>query len=257
MDNSMAGSRERIKALREARAWSQAHLAEAASFSVRTVQRVEAEGTASAETRLAIAAALDVPVDSLNVQGAVEPAVAERATRAAPGRRARIDPGPWNTLAMFVAVGAAELFTLTQGSRLPARVATHFGVAGDANASMTRDGFVAWMSIFVVALPLLSWAFLGWAMRRDRLNIPNAAWWLAEPRRPQTVAWLLRHVTCFCVALTAFVAYTFWLVVAANVAAPAHPALDNTATSVGMGVFLAVAAAWVTTLGLHFRREPA
>lgn len=252
MDTSMAVSRERIRALREARAWSQAHLAEAASLSLRTVQRVEAEGTASAETRLAIAAALDVSVDELNVPSAAGPVLAER-----PARRARIDPGPWNTLLMFVAVGAAELFILTQGGRLPARVATHFGIAGDANDYMTRDGFVAWMSVFVAALPLVLWALLGWAMQRDRLNIPNAAWWLAEPRRPQTVAWLLRHVTLLCVVLTAFVGYTFWLVVAANVGAPAHPALDNTAFSVAFAVFLAVMAAWITTLSLHFRREPA
>ncbi len=252
MDNTMAVSREKIKALREARAWSQAHLAEAASLSLRTVQRVEAEGTASAETRLAIAAALDVSVDELNVPAAIAAPATE-----APARRTRIDPGPWNTLLMFVAVGAAQLFILTQGGRLPARVATHFGAAGDANDFMTRDGFVSWMSVFVAVLPLLLWVFLGWAMRRDRLNIPNAAWWMAEPRRPQTVAWLLRHVTWLCLGVTAFVTYSFWLVVAANVTAPAHPALDNTAFSVGFAVFLAAAAAWITTLGLHFRREPA
>src|ERR1700759_3453224 len=64
--DTMAISREKIKALREAKAWSQAHLAEAAGLSLRTVQRMEAEGTASGETRLAVAAALGVPVETLN-----------------------------------------------------------------------------------------------------------------------------------------------------------------------------------------------
>lgn len=51
-----------IRALREKKSWSQVHLANASGLSVRTVQRVEMEGAASAETRLALAAALGVPV---------------------------------------------------------------------------------------------------------------------------------------------------------------------------------------------------
>lgn len=49
-----------LKNLRDARAWSQEHLASVAGLSVRTVQRIEADGSASAESRLALAAALDV-----------------------------------------------------------------------------------------------------------------------------------------------------------------------------------------------------
>jgi transcriptional regulator with XRE-family HTH domain len=44
---------------------SQEHLASAAGLSVRTVQRVEIDGVPSAETRLALAAALGVPVADL------------------------------------------------------------------------------------------------------------------------------------------------------------------------------------------------
>jgi transcriptional regulator with XRE-family HTH domain len=49
-----------VRKLREAKAWSQEHLAGAAGLSTRTVQRVEAEGAAAAETLLALAAALGV-----------------------------------------------------------------------------------------------------------------------------------------------------------------------------------------------------
>jgi uncharacterized glyoxalase superfamily protein PhnB/DNA-binding XRE family transcriptional regulator len=55
---------DRIRAVRERKAWTQQHLAEAARISPRTVQRAE-EGVMSAETRAAIAGALDVPVESL------------------------------------------------------------------------------------------------------------------------------------------------------------------------------------------------
>lgn len=51
-----------VRALREQKSWSQEHLANASGLSVRTVQRVEVESIASPETRLALAAALGVPV---------------------------------------------------------------------------------------------------------------------------------------------------------------------------------------------------
>ena len=54
-----------VKEIRKSRAWSQAHLAEASGVSIRTVQRLEREGKASYDTLLAIAAALDVEVESL------------------------------------------------------------------------------------------------------------------------------------------------------------------------------------------------
>lgn len=50
----------KIKALREARAWSQEQLAHAAGLSVRTVQRAENEGSASRESKVCLAAALGV-----------------------------------------------------------------------------------------------------------------------------------------------------------------------------------------------------
>jgi transcriptional regulator with XRE-family HTH domain len=55
----------KIKQLREARGWSQEHLAEVAGLSARTVQRIEAEGNASPESRMALAAALGVEATTL------------------------------------------------------------------------------------------------------------------------------------------------------------------------------------------------
>ena len=55
----------KIKQLREARGWSQEHLAEVAGLSARTVQRIEAEGNASPESRMALAAALGVVATEL------------------------------------------------------------------------------------------------------------------------------------------------------------------------------------------------
>ena len=65
MEAQMKINGEAVRALREQKSWSQEHLASASGLSVRTVQRVEAEGVASSETRLALAAALGVPVNDL------------------------------------------------------------------------------------------------------------------------------------------------------------------------------------------------
>jgi transcriptional regulator with XRE-family HTH domain len=54
-----------IKRLRETRGWSQEHLSEVAGLSARTVQRIEAEGNASPESRMALAAALAVDAAEL------------------------------------------------------------------------------------------------------------------------------------------------------------------------------------------------
>jgi transcriptional regulator with XRE-family HTH domain len=56
---------ERVRTLREARAWTQEHLADAAGVSLRTVQRLEAGQGFASETALAVAAALNVDVREL------------------------------------------------------------------------------------------------------------------------------------------------------------------------------------------------
>jgi len=62
--NRLAG---KIKKLRTERAWSQAQLAEVASLSIRTVQRVEIDGKCSQESLLAFASAFDIDVKELTV----------------------------------------------------------------------------------------------------------------------------------------------------------------------------------------------
>jgi len=54
-----------IKSFRTQRAWSQEHLAAAAGVAVRTIQRVEAGGSASYETSQALAAVFGVAVSAL------------------------------------------------------------------------------------------------------------------------------------------------------------------------------------------------
>jgi transcriptional regulator with XRE-family HTH domain len=56
---------DRIRTLRESRGWTQAHLAEVAGVSERTIQRVETQHSYSGETAMALASALNVEVQDL------------------------------------------------------------------------------------------------------------------------------------------------------------------------------------------------
>lgn len=66
METLMQVNSARVRQLRESKAWSQEHLASCAGVSLRTVQRMEAEGRGSHETVMALASALGVtPADLL------------------------------------------------------------------------------------------------------------------------------------------------------------------------------------------------
>jgi DNA-binding XRE family transcriptional regulator len=54
-----------VKRMREQKSWSQEHLAAVAGVSIRTVQRVESDGAASLETRMALASVLGVTAADL------------------------------------------------------------------------------------------------------------------------------------------------------------------------------------------------
>lgn len=65
MDQQMKVDSEKLRLLRETRGWSQEHLCALAGISVRTLQRMEADGSASAESRMAVAAALGLDAAQL------------------------------------------------------------------------------------------------------------------------------------------------------------------------------------------------
>jgi transcriptional regulator with XRE-family HTH domain len=59
---------DQVKSLREARSWSQQHLADASGLNVRTIQRIEQGERCSDETLLSLAATFDVDVSELEAQ---------------------------------------------------------------------------------------------------------------------------------------------------------------------------------------------
>lgn len=73
-----------VKAERKKRAWSQEHLANATGLGLRTIQRIEASGTASNETVSALAAVLSVSLEQLTIS---EPVTRQPVPRARSRKR--------------------------------------------------------------------------------------------------------------------------------------------------------------------------
>lgn len=84
---------ELIKRLREERGWSQEHLAAVSGLSARTIQRLEADGNASHESRLALAAAFAVDASALSAAQCDVPEKGKTADSAVAEWLARL--GPW------------------------------------------------------------------------------------------------------------------------------------------------------------------
>ena len=99
----------RIRQLRESRAWSQEHLAAISGLSVRTIQRLETQGTASPESRLALSAAFGVEPAAL---AEAPPAASIPPPVPAPLRRGR------HAAVFLLVCGGLLLFDLTQHSTI-------------------------------------------------------------------------------------------------------------------------------------------
>ncbi len=89
MDAAMQIDSARLKQLRQQRAWSQEHLAALTGLSVRTIQRLETNGAAAHESRLALAAAFGL--DPADLAPAPAPAP-EPAPHLRPPPRSRRSP---------------------------------------------------------------------------------------------------------------------------------------------------------------------
>jgi len=65
-------NKDKLKHLRESKAWSQSHLAEVAGISLRTIQRVEKNGIASPESVKAICASYGIEAGDI-LKNEIEP----------------------------------------------------------------------------------------------------------------------------------------------------------------------------------------
>jgi DNA-binding XRE family transcriptional regulator len=105
LDTDMKIASATVRRLRTGRGWSQEQLAIASGLSLRTIQRVEAEGAASMATRVCLAATFDVPLADLGD----EPVQAVGA---------REHPA-WHVGGLFVGLAILGCVLLGESGRLP------------------------------------------------------------------------------------------------------------------------------------------
>lgn len=160
---------------------------------------------------------------------------------------------PW----VFAAwLGAVAGFILVTGTQLPAIVASHFALGGQADGFMPRSAYLAVMCIAGVALPGIIVIVQARIMRKwpQRMRLPNREYWLAPQRREATVEAITRHIMLFGFGLSALIAFVHWEVVQANLREP--PRLAAARFSVAIGLFIAGTIWWVCRLYARFRRTP-
>jgi transcriptional regulator with XRE-family HTH domain len=107
-----------VRSEREKRAWSQSHLASVCGLGLRTVQRIEASGSASYESAAAIATAFSLTVAALRATGNVESKAAD-GSRPAQGQVrtfSRVDWLPRAKTVVGLSVGAVAMFLAVFGS---------------------------------------------------------------------------------------------------------------------------------------------
>ena len=94
MEEQMKIDGAKIRRLRDIQGWSQEQLAEAAGVSLRTIQRAEAQGTASRETRVCVASALGIAHTELDPHATDAPSVESRGSESGVALHGAVVPVP-------------------------------------------------------------------------------------------------------------------------------------------------------------------
>ena len=132
-------------------------------------------------------------------------------------------------------------------------VPSHFDLAGYPNAFMTHSGYLRFMLLTGVVLPVALVLLLTFVYTHaNDMKLPNRDYWLAPERIAQTRSMLVAHGVWFGSLLVAMVCFAHWLELDAQRRVP--PQLSNAALEVGLLVFFLIAGGWILGLLIAFRR---
>lgn len=154
------------------------------------------------------------------------------------------------SLALFL----ASLAVL--GPTLPARVATHFGAAGQANGWMTRSGHLVLSALFGVGFSsfIIGLCYVIRFLPPCLLNVPHPEYWRAPGHYREACDYLFRESFWLGTLLSLWMTGLHGAVVAANSHTPPH--LDAGPILGIAAVFLVGLALWTIRLWRHFSRVP-
>jgi TRAP-type C4-dicarboxylate transport system permease small subunit len=154
---------------------------------------------------------------------------------------------------LVLTAAASGIFIWLTCQHMPPNVASHFGVHGQPNGHEGRANYIGLMLLAGTFLPLL--LGLGTRMIANipgaRINIPNRDYWLAPPRRAQTLQTLQNFSARLGILIAIFMAYVNWLVVRANATEP-H-ALPQIPFLAGLAIFTVTMIGLTSSLRSRFR----
>ena len=142
----------------------------------------------------------------------------------------------------------------SSSSQLPERVAFHFDGTGRPDDWTSRAGYLKSAALFSLIFPLFV-PVIVYVIRflpDQRFNFPNRDFWLAPARRPETMAYLLRHALYFSSMALCFVIGLHALTIHANSFGQAH--FPTPLVLALAGCFMAGTAVWVVSMIRHFNR---
>jgi hypothetical protein len=160
-------------------------------------------------------------------------------------------------LVLFVTLMiASSAFIVGTVGQLPPRVASHFSGAGQANAWMTRDGYLLFTLGFATLLPLFMVASIAGLphLTSRGVKLPNRDYWLAPPRRSETLVTLGAFGGWLGSLLTVFIAALHYTILEANTSIP--PQLPTPLLWSVLGGFIAAILSWQALFYLRFRKTP-
>jgi uncharacterized membrane protein len=110
-----------------------------------------------------------------------------------------------------ILIGLLAVQLVVYYPRLPDRVASHFGPAGEADGWMDKQGLAIVSILSPIALAGIMIGVQALIIFMDRIpgsmiNMPNKKYWLAPERRAETMAWMVPVMA----------RYTLWLGVGVN-----------------------------------------
>lgn len=162
----------------------------------------------------------------------------------------------WSLGAFVLAVAGTVLYLLITVPGLPELVATKFHGGTRVSSVMSRNGYLLFMLVLTIGLPLLVLLALGWfpVWFGRKVRYANSEYWFAAERRAQTLRYLRDRGAWIGAAAAAFSAATHAFILQAHGHTPPQAQLWPFGAVIVL--FVVATLAISVAIHLHFRRLP-
>jgi serine/threonine-protein kinase len=164
------------------------------------------------------------------------------------------------TKALVFVYGVLQIFcvafVLVTAQSLPSVVASHFDAAGQPNAHMPRENYIALYTAMLVLVPSCV-AALPWMIAKIPMayvNLPNRAYWLAPEKMAETKQVLQSYMSVLACGLVCFMTGIHWLVLQAHQNNPIRIPIHM--PWIGISLFVAFTLLWTNSLEARFSQTP-